>query len=941
LTRTFILYEGRKTDFQKFLAAFICALLLTGSVFVADTTARVPAFPGAEGCGRFATGGRGSDVYEVNNLNNSGPGSIVDAVSQGNRTIVFRVSGTIPLGDVILEPKSNTTIAGQTAPGDGICIKGRIHIKNYVHDIIIRYIRVRVDAGAANSSGDAIDIDIGSNIIIDHVTASYSRDEGISCQEDSNNVTVQWCLISEALTYEAHSYGSLIRGQYGQEKTYHHNLYAHNNGRNPRPGNYVYYTMDPEGLHFDFRNNVVYNWKGSTAGNNDDGAGYVSRYNFIGNVYIPGSESTSTSSRRAFRERSKLAYGYFADNSYDGIVSSDPWSIVNFDSGYMTSSDISNYKARSYLVPMEPVTTTSPAQAKTDVLADAGASFPKRDIIDTRIVNDVLNKTGHSIVNTSSQPEGGWPTLNSTTAPTDTDHDGMPDTWESSHGLNPNDDADRNDYNLSTDYTNLEVYLTDLIPGMVDWIQRHNGTANSTDYAKDIALDSAGNVIVTGYAKNTGTNYDFVTRKYTPYGSIIWTKTYNRSSSNLDFAMALAVDANSNIIVAGYGYNTATGYDGIIVKYDSGGSQLWAAAYNYSGASNDRFYDVATDANGNIYAVGKKNNDALIAKYTPAGSVAWTRIYNGAAGGLDVLYKIAVDSNGSVYACGESAGIGTDQDCLTLKYSPAGDRLWDKTYNGSANGWDLLEAIAIDSAGNVYVTGSVETATDSNYVTIKYSPDGNSLWPAPAFYSSTATGWDEAYAITVTSDGNVAVTGYSEGTTSADAATVKYNSQTGAQLWAARYNDAANSVDYAEAIAADNWGNVYVLGRSTEANSMDYLTICYGLNGTQLWKMNYNGPELQTDTGTAIAVDSDAGVYVTGYSIGSDSNYDYATIKYAPNPCPNRPAGDLSGDCKVDFFDFTSLADSYIGSTENRLKLKDIADTWLECGLINQNNCWQ
>ncbi len=882
MAQTLILYDtSRKTDFQKLLAAFVCALLLGGSVFVADTMARVPAFPGAEGSGRFATGGRGGEVYEVNNLNNSGPGSIVDAVSQGNRTIVFRVSGTIPLGSTILEPKSNTTIAGQTAPGDGICIKGRIHIKDFVHDIIIRYIRVRVDAGAANSSGDAIDIDEGSNIIIDHVTASYSRDEGISCQETSDKVTVQWCIISEALTYESHSYGSLIRGDYGDTKTYHHNLYAHNNSREPRPGNYTASATDPEGLHFDFRNNVIYNWKGNYAGYNDD-TSMVSRYNFIGNAYIPGSESTTGYGNKVFRERDKVGYGYFADNSYDGSVPSDPWSLVYFHSS-MTSSDINAYKARSYLVPMEPVTTTSPAQAKTDVLSGAGASFPKRDIIDTRIVNDVLNKTGYSIVDTSAQPEGGWPTLNSTAAPTDTDHDGMSDAWESLHGLNPNNAADRNGYSLNADYTNLEVYLTDLIPSQVDWTQRYNGNANSTDYAKDIALDSAGFVIVSGYAKNTATNYDFVTIKYTPYGSIIWTNTYNRSSSNPDYAMAVAVDANSNIIVAGYGYTTATGYDGIIVKYAPGGSQLWAAAYNYSGTSNDRFYDVATDANGNIYAVGKKNSDALLVKYTPDGSPAWVRIYNGAANGYDSFYQLAVDASGSVYACGESAGIGTDQDCLTVKFLPDGTLSWAKTYNGPANGWDLLEAIALDPAGNVYVTGSVETATDSDYVTIKYSPDGNPLWTA--FYGYTATGWDEAYAIAVTSDGNVVVTGYSEGTTSADAATVKYNSQTLAQLWATRYNGAGNSADYAETITADNFGNVYALGRSIEENnSTDYLLICYNSNGIELWKTNYNGPGLQTDISTAIATDNNS-IYITGYSTGAESNYDYATISL---PCSNN-----------------------------------------------------
>jgi hypothetical protein len=438
---------------MKSLSPAIVALLLVSMLSV-SAMATTKAFPGAEGSGAYSTGGRGGSVYEVTNLNNSGTGSIVDAVSQPNRTVVFRVSGTIALGEVMLEPQSNVTIAGQTAPGDGICIKGRVHILNNAHDIVIRYIRIRVDAGAKNSSGDAIDIDYGYNIIIDHVSASYSRDETISCQEDSDHVTVQWCIMSEALTYEGHSYGSLIRGQYGQEKTYHHNLYAHNQSRNPRPGNYVSGTTDPEGLHFDFRNNVVYNWLKTAPGYGDSG-NYVSRYNFIGNVYIPGPESTNNG--YGYRIATAYCYGYFADNSYNDAVPMDPWTVVMFESG----ASMADYKARSYIIPMEAVTTTSPAQAKTDVLAGAGTSYSTRDAVDLRIVSDVVNKTGHSIVNTDGTPPAGgfWPTLLHAPYPQDSDHDGMPDWWEDMHGLNPADGSDRNQYPDTDGYTNIEDYL--------------------------------------------------------------------------------------------------------------------------------------------------------------------------------------------------------------------------------------------------------------------------------------------------------------------------------------------------------------------------------------------------------------------------------------------------------------------------------------------------
>ena len=442
---------------------YICMLLVINGSTISYGE-KLPAFPGAEGSGRFTVGGRGGAVYEVTNLNNGGAGSLVDAVSQSNRTVVFRVSGTIVLGSVILKPKSNITIAGQTAPGDGICIKGRIQINN--NNIIIRYLRVRVDAGAANSSGDAIDIASGKNIIIDHVSASYARDETISCQETSDSVTVQWCLMSEALTYEAHSYGSLVRGDKGDQKTYHHNLYAHCNGRLPRPGNYTMAAYDTLGLFFDFRNNVIYNWKGSTPGSNLD-TGSVSRYNFIGNVYIPGPESNSGI---AFKEEAYRSFAWWANNMYNDIVPVNQWSLVYFGNKFYTPiSRLAEYQARTGEIAMEPVTTTAPEQAYVDVLAAAGCSYPCRDTIDRRIVRDVINKTGHSIANTSNQPEGGWPLLESLPAPVDSDHDGMPDDWELARQLNPADPADRN-LVAANGYTQLENYINGLVeqqPGRV------------------------------------------------------------------------------------------------------------------------------------------------------------------------------------------------------------------------------------------------------------------------------------------------------------------------------------------------------------------------------------------------------------------------------------------------------------------------------------------
>lgn len=929
-------------NFQKLLAYAVCLNFLGLTLYGA-----VPAFPGAEGSGRWAIGGRGGEVYEVTNLNNSGPGSIVDALSLPNRTIVFRVSGTIELNGVKLYPKSYTTIAGQTAPGDGICIKGRIHLKDDVHDIIIRYIRVRVDEGAANSSGDAIDVDACNNVIIDHVTASYSRDEGISCQEDSDNITVQWCIISESLTFENHSYGSLVRGQFGQRKTYHHNLYAHNKGRNPRPGNYTASSLDPQGLYFDFRNNVMYNWSGNYAGYNDD-TSMVSRYNIIGNVFIPGPESGHSYGDVGFREKCKVGYGYFADNSYDGIVSANPWDIVYF-SGF-SASEITAYKNRSYRLPMEYVTTTLPTQAETDVLGKAGSSFPKRDIIDKRIVNDVINKTGYSIASTAMQPEGAWPQLSSIVAPNDRDHDGMPDTWETLNGLNPNSTSDRNYYSLNNDYTNLEVYLNNLIDGSVApcvWNATFNGTSNSNDYASDIAADSEGNVFVTGYAKNTGTNYDIMTIKYSPAGNPLWQKAYNRTGSNNDYAQAVTTDGSGNAIIAGYNYTSYYGNDAVILKYSSDGSLVCKSSFNSSSKNNDKFFDVAADSNGNFYAVGIANNEWLIIKYSSNGKILWTQTYDGSANAYDALYKVAVDGTGNVYVCGEVSQNSYGRDCAVAKYSPSGTQIWIRTYGDFDN--DFLESMVLDNAGSVYVTGSLETNTGCDYVTLKYSPNGQLLWDA--YYSDL--GWQEGIAIALCSDGGVVVTGYSISDT-VDSATIKYDADTGEQLWVQSYNGAGNSTDYTEAVAADKFGNIFVHGRSSEIGSTDYITICYDLDGNMKWKNNYNGSASLSDLGSAMVVvegqDEESSVYVTGCSQVSSTNYDFLTLKYpvAYGTCI-RPQSDLTDDCRVDIEDAAVMINNWLSvpiagdiDNDNNVNFGDfwiLADEWMICGLINQDDC--
>jgi hypothetical protein len=446
---------------------FVYLLIFLSFGCRAGEGASVPAFPGAEGFGMAACGGRGGRVIEVTNLNDSGPGSLRDAVnSEDPRIVVFRVGGYIELKSALDITKPNITIAGQTAPGGGICLKN-YNLAVRADNCIIRYLRVR-PGDIAKEEFDAISILDGRDIIIDHCSASWGLDEVISVvsrRPSMGNITVQWCVISESLNCSAHrkgchGYASLIRAGFGNGVTYHHNLYAHNNGRSPRPGNYVDSKRDPCGLIFDFRNNVVYNWGGKHAGYNDDGkneANSITNMNFVNNYYIIGPNSTGNI---AFRESTAGCKAYFNGNWMDGVCPKDPWSLVEFVD--ITSAQKDAYK-QSVPVIVAPVTAEDASTAYTRVLADAGMTFPVRDAVDKRVVDSVVKKTG-CIIN-HIEEVGGYPTMESGTPPVDSDHDGMPDKWELAVGLNPSDANDASGDRDGDGYTNIEEYINWLPTG--------------------------------------------------------------------------------------------------------------------------------------------------------------------------------------------------------------------------------------------------------------------------------------------------------------------------------------------------------------------------------------------------------------------------------------------------------------------------------------------
>ncbi|GAB2607645.1 Ig-like domain-containing protein [Kribbella endophytica] len=418
---------------------------------------RVPAFPGAEGAGKWSKGGRGGTVYEVTTLNDSGPGSLRDAVSASDRTVVFRVSGTIQLESQLLIAGNNLTIAGQTAPGGGICLTGHsTGIKGGAHDIVIRYLRFRL--GDANAvADDAFNTNVpGSvspeirNLVIDHCSFSWAVDECLS-PYGNYDVTVQWCIVAEGLALSTHpknrhGYGGIWGGQ---QNTYHHNLIAHQGGRQPRFG----YT-EGINLEVDYCNNVIYDH------------GYTSVYggewsngiNIVGNYYKPG-PTTLTEVAPVVLSANRGGAWYVGGNHVDGHpdVTAHNRRGIRYPIGGINELD--QPFALTEQVAVEPAT-----KAYEAVLANVGAILPRRDAADARIVNDVRNGTGRLI---NSQKEvGGFPSLVTTEAPLDSDHDGIPDWWEQANGLDPNDPTDAQKL-APNGYTYLENYLNSIVPDPV------------------------------------------------------------------------------------------------------------------------------------------------------------------------------------------------------------------------------------------------------------------------------------------------------------------------------------------------------------------------------------------------------------------------------------------------------------------------------------------
>lgn len=445
---------------------------------------KVLAFPGAEGGGKYAVGGRSSNIYVVESLeddpNDPKRGTFRYAMqATGRRIVVFNVAGRIELTTELKIKSGNVTVLGQSAPGDGICISGNPVVVQ-ADNVIIRFMRFRM-GDQKGKEGDALTISKGhKNIIIDHCSCSWSTDECLSIY-GVKDATVQYCIVSEALNNSVHAKGAHgYAGIWGGENTtFHHNLLAHHSSRMPR-FDHDYVTEENVGP-TDFINNVVYNWQDNSAygGESRASSGNQRQYNFIANYYKPGKATNSDVKARLLNPTTKCGNCgsgvtpgkfYVVQNIMAGseTVTKDNWAGVYPDE----SSKKDQCRSDKRFVLATPMTSEQTAQkAYETVLAKAGCSLV-RDAIDTRIVSEVQtgsytytgsNGSTGGLIDTPNDV-GGWPTYSGTKDYSlDTDKDGIPNAWETEHGLDPEDPKDARATTLQAPYLNLEVYLNDIV----------------------------------------------------------------------------------------------------------------------------------------------------------------------------------------------------------------------------------------------------------------------------------------------------------------------------------------------------------------------------------------------------------------------------------------------------------------------------------------------
>lgn len=421
-----------------------------------------------------------------------------------------------------------------------------------------------------------------------------------------------------------------------------------------------------------------------------------------------------------------------------------------------------------------------------------------------------------------------------------------------------------------------------------EWAQTYAGPAKGMDEGHAIATDISGNVFITGASINSNGDLDIITIMYNNSGTLLWKQIFNGEGNEDDNGKAITVDNSGNVFVAGYSTGKGTNEDMIVIKYDKSGNLLWSQTYNGSMDSSDQASAIALDAQGNVFITGFSSNkgtgtDITTLKYDNSGKKLWVKTYNGTANENDAARGIVVDPSGNAYITGYSVNKDTYYDITTIKYSPAGDELWAKSFNGKADDYDEGNAITIDDKGNVYVSGFTDVSDKRNdLIVLKYSPAGDEQWHQT--YSGKGND-DEGRAIAFSSD-KIYVTGHTTNKNGDyDILTICYNTS-GTQQWIQTYGGDLKSDDEGIAITADVAGSCYVTGYANNISLSETIaTIKYNSSGGQQWIKTFRGSENYDDYPFAIAIDKTGNIFVSGatnYDIINNTNDgDIILIKYS------------------------------------------------------------